>query len=101
MSADFCDATIRVSRRVRDCKECDRPIKVGDEYLVLAGKYDGDFYSTRNCMRCHRAWQKWIGIFRQPIDGIEIGRFWGWLLDARENGDRRHPRKRRWTLQPA
>lgn len=101
MSADFHDSQIRKSRRDRRCQECKRGIKAGQEYCVSVGKFDGDFYSTRNCMRCHKAWQKWTGIFRQPIDGIEIGRFWGWLLDARENGDRRHPRKRRWTLQPA
>ena len=45
MSNDFQDFSTYRSRKVRQCEECRKAIEIGELYLSIRGKYDGDFYA--------------------------------------------------------
>ena len=46
------EETRRANREHRCCA-CRETIRRGDRYVVIAGKWDGEFQSFKQCLRCH------------------------------------------------
>ena len=59
---EFYSVSIRLARRPhkRGCEECGQPIKVGQRYEEVAGKWDGYFDTFKTCQGCLdlRTWVK-------------------------------------------
>ncbi len=56
MSTDFrTETTCRAAKHHR-CEHCHGLIRPGEQYLRLAGCYEGDFYSIRAHKECEEIW---------------------------------------------
>lgn len=50
---------VRVARKPYRCVDCDRRIEPGQPYGYYFGKWEGDTFDARFCMRCNKA-RKWL-----------------------------------------
>jgi len=50
---DFYDESKPRAKKNYHCCACTEPILVGERYVYIAGKWDGDFNTFRQCLRCH------------------------------------------------
>jgi hypothetical protein len=59
---EFYGSSVRRARRPHryGCEECDQPIKAGQRYELVAGKWDGTFFTFKTCQGCLdlRTWVK-------------------------------------------
>lgn len=54
MDQFFGESTCRAIKQHR-CDSCQKPILVGEEYIRMAGKYEGEFWSGKNHPECRKA----------------------------------------------
>jgi hypothetical protein len=79
MSSDFSCTTPVRARKARTCCECHQTIQRTELYVKVAGKWDGDFYSTSHCVRCEQLIQElaryktWAGYYYPDECGYDIG----------------------------
>jgi len=50
-------AKIVKARKEHKCGECRRQISKGENYHKAGGRYDGDWWSSKQCLHCHQAAQ--------------------------------------------
>jgi hypothetical protein len=46
--------SFRVARKEHKCCECNRDIKIGEEYEYIHGLWDGEFNTFKTCLGCQR-----------------------------------------------
>jgi hypothetical protein len=51
---EFYREKVQMARKQYHCCECHKPINIGDKYTYIAGKWDGDFNSFRQCLSCNK-----------------------------------------------
>lgn len=56
---EFYRKSIHTARKQYQCYECYRAINPGEQYEVVAAKWDGDFNTCRTCSRC-LALRDWV-----------------------------------------
>lgn len=54
---EFCTSTFIRARKEHKCCECDITIQKGESYRAIKGKWDGSFYTYKQCLHCHQAMQ--------------------------------------------
>lgn len=88
---EFYDTTERKARREHKCCECGMMIHVGEKYLDIVGKWDGEVSQFRQHLRCADACE----MIRDTIDGecIPFGYLFDWYGEV--------PNHTRRTLPPA
>jgi len=42
------------AKKQHRCCECHKPINVGNKYIYIAGKSDGDFWTAKQCLSCSK-----------------------------------------------
>ena len=47
----FRESCVR-ARKQYHCHECNQPIEIGDRYLYIVGKWDGEFSTIKQCLPC-------------------------------------------------
>lgn len=69
---DFSTETFPKARKDYRCEECTRPIRRGTYYHKLEGKWDGEFCTFRQHLRCHNIAMKLIKIIGEDINFGEM-----------------------------
>lgn len=83
----------RVSRKHRECIECNAPILLGERYLSCRGKWDGSIATYSQHLLCRDACV-WI---RDRLEGecIPFGGLHGWWANTRF---RNHHQAQGWRI---
>lgn len=73
--SDFISIFYGTARKDHPCDECCDGIAEGTKYRRACGRYDGEFYSTKACLRCSDAITR---AYNEGLlsDGYNIGDFW-------------------------
>jgi hypothetical protein len=50
--AEFSSRRTHTARKMHGCDECQRPIDVGQRYVLVAGRWEGDFFLFRAHEAC-------------------------------------------------
>ena len=54
MGLEFYTASFPKARKQYKCDLCGETIEPGQQYSCFSGKYDGEMFTSRNCMICDR-----------------------------------------------
>lgn len=66
---DFCADRVQRARKPHRCCACKETIRPGDEFRLIAGKWDGNFHQFRQCSRCAAMYD---AIEEHATDGVVI-----------------------------
>lgn len=86
--SDFHTTRTVVARRAHVCVEagCTKEIRSGDAYVRETGRFDGQFYSIKVCVRCTRlrtkVWRRY-GKHYDYDEGPQYGELLEWARRAR------------------
>ena len=88
---EFWSEVQRKAAKPHVCEACRQPINVGDRYAYMVGKFDGDFFVTKQHVECRAAE---VDIAHEY--GLGGGEEWVFLNDLQEPEDlafvrERHP----------
>jgi len=78
----FSEATVK-GRKLHRCDACHTPIVKGEFHVSMSGKFDGDFFTTRNHLDCRQ-----VECELANIHGLSGGEEWLHLHDL-EQDDRK------------
>lgn len=53
MGMEFYTQSFPKARKQYKCDLCGKTIEPGKQYSCFTGKYDGEIFTSRNCMTCH------------------------------------------------
>lgn len=85
---DFHTEQQRTARKNHTCCECCGVIPPGTTYFIIAGSWDGDFLTFKQCEHCRNLYQRAcnlavdMGLY--PEDGPGLGMLYDWLGDCDE-----------------
>jgi hypothetical protein len=72
---EFYREKVQIARKQYRCCECHKPINAGNKYTYIAGKWEREFNSYRQCLSCNQLSKKVVSIgayfcFGELIDTI-------------------------------
>ncbi len=74
--SEFFYERIRIAKRPgKNCAECGQPRKIGDSYMQVGGKCEGQFWQETLCLLCHEI----ANVFY--CNGVMYGNIWEEIED--------------------